>query len=63
MSEKPLPLPNPFTHPPKIFSEGELRKWNRSFINSRNAQSRAAQMAKAGHVPVRLKNTLPRNKA
>jgi len=44
--------PNPFTHPPKLYTPQELKDLNRSVINSRNGRSGAEKRPGKGSVPV-----------
>jgi len=44
--------PNPFTHPPKLFTPEELRALNQSVVNSRNGRSGAEKVPRKGSRPV-----------
>lgn len=52
--------PNPFTHPPKLFTPQELQKMKVSEQNSKNGRVAAKKLMDKGLPPVPLSNARPR---
>ena len=52
--------PNPFTHPPKLFTPEELQRMKISEQNSKNGRVAAKKLMDKGLPPVPLRNTRAR---